>query len=104
MKIATLSLGGLLLAGSLAAFGASAGAQEVLYKAELSPESNYCHMQFPAMRPSTLNTDNPSLKRPGTGDIVDFYGPCDESPVGNDQAWSQQLDFEHRLNSDYSSD
>ncbi len=102
MKIATLSLGGLLLAGSLAAFSASASAQDALSKTELSPDSNYCHIQFPAMRPSTLNTDDRSLKRPGTGDVVDFYGPCDESPVGGDQAWSQQLDFEHRLSSDYS--
>ncbi len=103
MKTTTSLLAALLLVGGLAVSGASARADDVISKTELAPDG-YCHIQFPAIRPSTLNTDNPSLKRSGTGDIVDFYGPCNESPTGRDQAWSQQLDFEHRLNSDYSSD
>ena len=36
-------------------------------------------MKFPAIRPRTLDTDHPQLKRPDTGDVIDFYGACDES-------------------------
>jgi hypothetical protein len=34
------------------------------------------------------------LKNPATGDVVDFYGPCNESPVGKDQITSQRIQDE----------
>jgi hypothetical protein len=51
---------------------------------------NYCHLKFPAVRPSTLGTEHPQLKRPGTGDVIDFYGPCNHDPLGKDEVLSQQ--------------
>ena len=30
------------------------------------------------------------LKDERTGDVIDFYGPCDESPTGQDQVQSQR--------------
>jgi len=52
----------------------------------------YCHMKFPAVRQRTLSSDNPQLKSDSTGDVIDFYGPCDESPTSADQIVQQKQD------------
>jgi hypothetical protein len=105
MRFAKPLLAGLLLIGSLgainnamAAGGAMAG-DGVLLKDELTPAS-YCHETFPAMRPSTLGTDAPTLKSATTGDVIDFYGSCNENPTGKDQVQEQKLDQEHRWDRD----
>ncbi|MEA2660327.1 MAG: hypothetical protein QOF64_3192, partial [Candidatus Binatota bacterium] len=36
-------------------------------------------------------------------DIIDFYGDCNESPVGEDQVQEQKLDLQHRFVIDYES-
>ena len=89
MKIATSFLAGLVLMGSVGVSGAKA-ADGVILKEEAVPGS-YCHMQFPAIEESTLYTDHPVLKSADSGDIIDFYGSCDESPVGKDQVQQQEL-------------
>jgi hypothetical protein len=66
----------------------------VLSRDELTPQS-YCHMKLPAIRPRTLSNDQPEAKRSDTGDVVDFYGPCDESPTSNDQVIGQRDDEQH---------
>lgn len=60
----------------------------VLVKEEAG--ENYCHMTFPAIRPSTLATDHPQLKSAQTGDVIDYSGQCDESPTGRDQVLQQK--------------
>ena len=118
MKIATSFLAGLLVIGSLGAvnsaiaedvviaeqeftviaepeFPTAIAADGILSKDELTPDS-YCHEKFAAMRPSTLSDDQPTLKGSSTGDVIDFYGPCDENPVGTDQVQAQKLENEHR--------
>jgi hypothetical protein len=47
-------------------------------------------MNFPAMERNTLGWDDPKLKSSSTGDIIDFYGSCDETPTGSNQAWQQK--------------
>jgi hypothetical protein len=89
----------LVLIGSLGVSAAKA-ADGVLLEQGDSPGS-YCHEKFPAIRPSTLDTDHPTLKSPGTGDVIDFYGPCDESPTGKDQVTAQKLDEQHRFERSY---
>jgi hypothetical protein len=37
-----------------------------------------------------LASNNPQLKDSSTGDVVDFYGSCDESPTGADQVTAQK--------------
>ena len=66
-------------------------ADGVLLKDDIAPDS-YCHMKFPAIRPSTLAGNNPELKSSTTGDIIDFYGPCDENPTGSDQVQMQRME------------
>jgi hypothetical protein len=62
----------------------------ILLKDEIT--TGYCHMKFPAIREGTLGSDHPVLKDPRTGDIIDFYGPCDENLLGKDQIQQQKLE------------
>jgi hypothetical protein len=95
-------ISGLILVGTLGLSGAKVIAFDgVLSKTPLTA-GNYCHLRFPAIRPSTLGTDHPQLKSPETGDIVDFYGPCDHDPLGKDEVSSQKE--EDQLLSDHSYD
>lgn len=103
MKIATSCLAGLLLALLLGANNTALAAENevVIYKQELTPGS-YCHLKFPAIREETLAGDHPVLKDPSDGDIIDFYGPCDEDPLGKDQVHEQTIENEHRRDRGYS--
>ena len=100
MKIATSFLAAMLFTAVLGTFNNAIAADENTEKVPLSADS-YCHEKFPAIRGSTLGTDDPILKDNDTGDVIDFYGPCNESPTGKDQQWEQQLEQQHRYQSDY---
>jgi hypothetical protein len=89
----------LVLVGSLG--GSALAADGVLSKQELTPDS-YCHTQFPAIRQESLAGNNPVLKDSTTGDKIDFYGSCDENPVGKDQVVSQRIEHEHQLDESFS--
>jgi hypothetical protein len=97
MKIAMSFVSALLLFASLA--GGVTAADDgvlldgVLLKEELAPGSDYCHMKFPAIQSRTLSSEHPALKSPDSGDIIDFYGACDESPTGQDQLTSQREEY-----------
>lgn len=90
-SIAAISL--VVVVGPLA--GSAFAGDGVLSKDEFTAGS-YCHMKFPAIRQRTLDADRPALKSSSTGDVIDFYGPCDESPTGTDQVAAQRLEAEHR--------
>jgi hypothetical protein len=92
MKTSKAFLAALLLLGNIAVASKALAADGVIEKQELFPGSNYCHMQFRAMDPNTLGFDDPSLKSSDSADVIDFYGPCDESPTGDDQVWEQKQD------------
>jgi hypothetical protein len=38
-----------------------------------------------------LDDSQPALEDSSTGDVIDFYGPCNEDPVGTDQVQEQKL-------------
>ncbi len=63
----------------------------VLMAEPLNKGGTYCHLQFPAIQPSTLASNKPQLKSKDTTDIVDFYGPCDHDPVGYDEVCRQKV-------------
>ena len=90
MRRTEITFAMLVLAGSLAS-SALAADDGIIMKQRLSDE-NYCHMQFSAIDPGTLASRNPRLKDSSSGDVVDFYGPCDESPTGQDQVTEQRLE------------
>ena len=93
----------LVLAGSLA--GSAMAADGILLKEQAGVDGeNYCHMKFSAMDENTLSSDRPQLKPSWTGDVIDFYGPCDESPTGKDQVMAQLRDEQRRFENDYYGD
>ena len=100
MKIATSFLAGVLFIGSLGAINNAMAEDGILSRDELTAGS-YCHEKFPALHQSTLGGNQPALKDSSTGDVIDFYGACDESPIGKDQVWQQKLEQEHRFERDY---
>jgi len=96
MKIRTSVFVGLLFLSSLGAVNSAIAEDDgIISKQEFAPGS-YCHEKFRAVRPSTLYSDHPTLKSSDTGDIIDYYGPCNESPTGQDQIEEQKLDRENR--------
>lgn len=46
-------------------------------------------------REGTLGSRHPQLRDAQSGDIIDFYGPCDENPTGKDQV-IEQRSYEER--------
>ena len=66
----------------------------VIEATALNRSATYCHLRFPAIEPSTLNSKTPKLKPASTGDIVDFYGPCDYDPLGYDELCRQRMQQE----------
>ena len=93
----------LLVVGVLGASGTALAADGVVVEGQLSPGS-YCHEKFPAITERSLGDNQPQLKRSTTGDIIDFYGSCDETPTGKDQVEAQRLDEQHRFTNNYESE
>jgi hypothetical protein len=101
MKNAKALLAALILLGTTTGIGSALAADDgVITKEPLTPDS-YCHEKFPAMKSGTLDDNKPTLKSPTSGDDVDYYGPCNETPTGKDQVNEQKLEFEHRMDNDY---
>ena len=92
LKIKNVTVAALFSLGLIGIAPHPLEAQEgVLFK-QRAGDSNYCHLKFPAIRGDTLNWDRPVLQNPNTSDIVDFYGPCDYNPIGEDAVRSQSRD------------
>lgn len=94
-NIAGASLAALLFIGAwgansnaIAAESNAAGAKGVLLKEEYVPDS-YCHQKLPAIRENSLAGDHPVLS---ADEIIDFYGPCNQDPLGKDQLTAQRLE------------
>ena len=100
MKLAASFLAALLFTGTLGTLNHAIAQDGILSRDSLTSDP-YCHLKFPAIEPSTLDGDQPTLKDSSTGDVIDFYGPCDENPVGNDQVQQQKLDAQHRFQHEY---
>ena len=92
MKNATVFLAALLLLGNIAASGMALADDGIIEKEQAAPGS-YCHEKFQAIQPSTLGSDHPTVQSSTSGDVIDFYGPCDETATGKDQVWQQKLDW-----------
>jgi hypothetical protein len=96
MKIRTSVFVGLLFLSSLGAVNSAIAEDNgIISKQEFTPGS-YCHEKFPAIRSSTLDSDHPTLKSSGSADIVDYYGPCNETPLSQDQILEQRMDAHDR--------
>ena len=107
MKRIQLFLSLLLLLGVIgyASIAAPAEAQVkgvkpgVIAAMPLNKEGTFCHLRFPAIQGRTLGTDKPQLKPATTGDIIDYYGPCDHDPLGKEEiARQKELQAERKAN------
>src|SRR5215471_15759124 len=56
----------------------------------------YCHQRFPAIDGRSLSSNHPQLKSEDSGDMIDFYGPCDHDPLGKDEVDRQKQELEIR--------
>ena len=54
------------------------------------PES-YCPIPISASTPESFFGKQPVLKRPNSGELIDDYGSCGETPVGQDRRAPQDL-------------
>jgi hypothetical protein len=99
MKNAKALLAALILLGTTSGTALAAG-DGVISQEKLTQDS-YCNEKFQAITANSLASDKPVLKSPSSGDVIDYYGPCDEKPAGKDQQNEQKLDFEHRMDNDY---
>ena len=92
--VPTLLMGSLVAAGAALASDADGGSKTekplIIAKVESASGNDYCHMKFPAIRENTLERDRPALKDARSGDIVDYYGPCDHNPAGKDELEAQR--------------
>jgi hypothetical protein len=63
----------------------------VIEATAINKAGTYCHLKFPAIDPGTINSKTPKLKSKDSGDIMDFYGPCDHDPVGYEEVCKQRV-------------
>ena len=91
MKIANTFLASLFLVGSLGAINSAVAADGVMQKVPLNANS-YCHQKFVSVDREVAGKNDPDLNNSGVGEIVDFYGPCSETPTGKDQQLQLRLD------------
>lgn len=97
MKNTRSLLAGLIFLGSITAGGTALAADGVISKDELSTDS-YCHQKFTAMTESSVASDDPVLE---SGDVIDYYGRCNENPTGKDQVQQQKLENQTRWRYEY---
>ena len=93
MLIISIRLTGIKVLFLIAALGLSVGsalAAEGAVQKIAATSDGYCHLKIPAARPSTWSNEQPELKSSNTGDIIDFYGPCDTNPTSKDMVDSQK--------------
>jgi hypothetical protein len=99
MKLATSFFAAVLFTSVMGgALSNAAAADGIVSKDELATGS-YCHEKITPMTTQSLDSDDPTLTN--SGNVIDFYGPCNESPVGNDQIQEQKLEAQHRFQNDY---
>jgi hypothetical protein len=86
------------LAGVISTGTTSVRAQGEIFK-EVAEAGTYYHIKFPAIREDTLSEASPDLTI--SGDVIDYYGPCDHDPLGKDEVQSQRLQAQHRFDSEF---
>ena len=94
----------LLLAGASMSGAPRAWALEGILLKVPAQQDPYCHLKFPAIDEKSLGTNHPVLKDSGSGDIIDYYGPCDHDPLGKDEVQQQTADQQLREEREFSSE
>ena len=101
MKTMKSVLSVVILTGAISSSLASAADRDGMILKDVATEGSYCHMKFPAIEVRTLASKQPVLSDANSGDIIDFYGPCNYDPLGKDEVHAQLLQLQHRRARDY---
>ena len=94
MKTAKFFFAVLVLSANVVVTYTPASAREIpglISKDGFAPES-YCPVPISASTPESFLGEQPVLRHPNSGEVIDYYGPCDEIPVGQDQPATERLD------------
>ena len=94
MKTVKFFFAALLLSGNIVTTYTPANANEIpglVSKEEFVPDS-FCRMEIMALTTEGFAGQQSVPKRPNSDEVIDYYGPCSETPVGQDHADSQRLD------------
>lgn len=68
------------------------GPQGILLKEEYTV-GGYCHEKMPTIREGSLAADHPVLS---AEESIDYYGPCNQDPLGKDQLNARRLENSDR--------
>jgi hypothetical protein len=90
----------MFLGGVLGLSMTAEGADGVIVKDVLT-EGSYCHLKFPAISEQTLPGSQAVLKDASSGDLIDYYGPCDHDPRGKDEVARQRLENQRLRTREY---
>ncbi len=74
--------------------------KDVVAATSLGGEGGYCHLRFPAIDKSSFGSNNPVLQSATTGDMIDYYGPCDHDPLGKEEITKQMHEEQLSLGRD----
>ena len=88
MKKSLSLLCNLLLSSALFCVVSSVEAEEMISSVP-TDITDYCHLKFPAMREDSLSWERPVFDSV-SGNVIDFYGPCDYDPLGVDEIRAQR--------------
>jgi hypothetical protein len=94
----------LCLIGTFLLADPSLWAAEGIISKIADPSGNSCHLKFPAIREETLYWDRPVLKDKNDGDIIDFYGPCNYDPLGQESVARQRAQYQQFMRQQRSRD
>jgi len=83
---------GLFLIATMVLLSSISWAAEGVIFRNPDASGTYCHLRFPAIQEETLSWNRPVLKDTSEGDIIDFYGPCDQDPLGKAEILRQKED------------
>ena len=90
-------LAALLLSGNIAMTYTPANANEIpglLFK-EQSVSDSFCQMEIVALSAQDFAGQGPISKRPNSDEVIDYYGPCSETPDQPDTQRPDQYGWEN---------
>ena len=97
MKTAKFFFAALLLGGNIAMTYTPANANEIpglLFKKQSVPDS-FCRMEIVALSAQDFAGQGPISKRPNSDEVIDYYGPCSETPDQPDTQRPDQYGWEN---------
>jgi hypothetical protein len=97
MKTAKLFFAALLLSGNIVTTYTPANANEIpgfLFEEEFVPDS-FCRMEIMALSTQGFAGQQPISKRPNSDEVIDYYGPCSETPDQSDAQRPDQYGWEN---------